>query len=250
MNSTSARSDTGPAIDDRTTKARIRDAAIVCFAEHGVSGTTARKVAGGAGVSPGSVIHHYGSMEGLRTACDQYVAAVIRHQKEDAMSAGVGFDVLAALRESSVGSLAGYLSRVLVDDSPIVERLVDELVHDAEKYTHQGVEAGLLQPTDDAKSRAAVLTLWSLGALVLHRHLKRILGVDLTDPGVGSSPAMAAYAGPTYEILGRGIFTDEFSAHLRDAVAAMANTEDHDRTPPLGPRDGEPPRAAKGRGKA
>jgi AcrR family transcriptional regulator len=238
----------GTAIDDRTTKARIRDAAIVVFAEHGVAGTTARRVAESAGVSPGSVIHHYGSMEGLRTACDQYVAAVIRHRKEEAMSAGVGLDVLAALRENGVGSLAGYLSRVLVDDSPIVERLVDELVHDAGDYTQQGIDAGLLQPTDDARSRAAVLTLWSLGALVLHRHVKRILGVDLTNPEVGSSSTMAAYAGPAYEVLGRGIFTDEFAAHLRDAVAEMANSQDQEQTTPLGRRSVAAPRAPKGRG--
>jgi hypothetical protein len=33
--------DQGGSIDDRTTRARIRDAAIECFAEYGVSATTA-----------------------------------------------------------------------------------------------------------------------------------------------------------------------------------------------------------------
>ena len=50
---------------DRTAKARIRDAAIECYAFHG-DDCTARMVAEKAGVSPGLVIHHFGSMEGLR----------------------------------------------------------------------------------------------------------------------------------------------------------------------------------------
>ena len=74
--------------DDRTAKARIRDAAIECFARDGIDGTTARKVATSAEVSPGLVIHHFGSMEGLRSACDRYVAATIRDYKRNAISAG------------------------------------------------------------------------------------------------------------------------------------------------------------------
>src|SRR5674476_1121889 len=61
--------------DDRSTKARIRDAAIDCVAEHGVAATPARRVAAAAGVSTGLVIHHFGPMEGLRSECDEYVAA-------------------------------------------------------------------------------------------------------------------------------------------------------------------------------
>ena len=85
-------------LDDRTAKARIRDAAIVCFAEHGIAATTARKVATAAGVSPGLVMHHFGSMEGLRAACDRHVTAMIRDLKGEAMGAGAGFDPVAALR--------------------------------------------------------------------------------------------------------------------------------------------------------
>ena len=225
MSSRTFISDDGTLLDDRTTKARIRDAAIGCFAEHGVNGTTARKVASAAGVSPGLVMHHFGSMDGLRAACDGYIAAVIRQQKQEAISAGAGLDVLAALRDSDVGSLGGYLARVLVDDSPEVAKLVDDLVADAEVYLQQGVEAGTLEPTEDTRGRAAVLVIWSLGALVLHQHLERILGVDLTDPEVGASPAIASYVGPVYEILGEGIFTESFAAHLREAFTGIDRGE-------------------------
>jgi AcrR family transcriptional regulator len=233
--------------DDRTTKARIRDAAIDCFAEYGVAGTTARKVASAAGVSPGLVIHHFGSMEGLRSACDEHVAAIIRTQKQEVMSAGPGFDVLAALRETGIGSLAGYLARVLVDDSPPVAKLVDDLVDDAEGYLQQGVESGMLRPTANPRGRAAVLAVWSLGALVLHSHLERILGVDLTDPAVGSGPAIASYVGPAYEILSDGIFTESFGAHLRAAFPGSAGGE-RQAGSPLSPLEPKGPSEAAGKG--
>ncbi len=206
-------------VDDRTTRAKIRDAAIACFAENGITGTTARKVAAAAGVSPGLVIHHFGTMDGLRSACDEHVALTIRNFKYEAMDEGPNLDVLAALRGATQAPLVGYLAAVLGDDSPIVNKLVDDLVSDAEGYIEHGVDTGMVRPSPNPGGRAAVLTLWSLGALVMHRHLKRILGVDLTDPDIGADPAMAAYAIPVYEILGQGVLTEAIATHLQSAFA-------------------------------
>ena len=215
-------------IDDRSTKARIRDAAIECFADNGIAETTARKVAAAAGVSPGLVMHHFGSMEGLRTACDEYVAETIRRYKHTAMSAGTDLDLLGALRAADVAPLAGYLARVLVDDSSTVAKLVDDLVTDAEDYLGRGVESAMLRPSIDPRGRAVVLTLWNLGALVLHRHLHRLLGVDLTDRNAVADPGFAAYARPVWELYGEGIFTDALAAQTRDALAAMDAEYRHD----------------------
>lgn len=234
MSSTPSGSGRGVSVDDRTARARIRDAAVGCFAEHGIAGTTARKVAAAAGVSPGLVMHHFGSMEGLRRACDEYVTDTIRREKQRALATGPGLDVLAALRDSDAVSLMGYLARVLADDSPAVAQLVDDLVADAVDYLRQGEETGMLRPGPDRRGRAAVLTLWSLGALVLHRHLKRILGVDLVNPEAATGPAIASYLGPSYEILGEGIFTEAVAAQLSAAVAEIEG--DDLRVGPATPR--------------
>jgi AcrR family transcriptional regulator len=218
--------------DDRTARARIRDAAIECFAENGIDGTTARRIATGAGVSPGLVIHHFGSMDGLRSECDRYVAATIREYKREAISAGPNIDVLAALRGANAGPVMAYLAAVLVDDSPIVADLVDELVADAAGYLEYGVETGMVKPSANPRGRAAVLFLWSLGALVLHRHVRRILGVDLTNPDIGADPAIAAYAGPAYEIMGGGVLNEAFAAQLQDVFAEMAETQDPEEKKP------------------
>jgi AcrR family transcriptional regulator len=216
--------DTIETVDDRTTRARIRDAAIATFAEEGVAGTTARRVAEAAGVSPGLVMHHFESMDGLRTACDEHVVATIREIKQGAIAEGPNLDLLAVLRESDVGPLVGYLARVLVQDSPAVERLVDELVADAEGYIADGVAQGMVRPSENPQARAAVLVLWGLGILVLHRHVERILGVDLTTAS-GADPALAVYYAPVYEIFGGGFFTEAFAATAREAVAGLAGNE-------------------------
>ena len=59
-----------------TADARIRDAAIEQFGQHGFD-VGLRAIAKAAGVSAALVIHHFGSKEGLRTACDDYIAEEI-----------------------------------------------------------------------------------------------------------------------------------------------------------------------------
>ena len=194
-------------VDDRTAKARIRDAAIGVFAEHGMAATTARKVASAAGVSPGLVMHHFGSMDGLRVACDDHVAGVIRDLKGGAMAAGAAFDPLAALRSQQSGPpFAKYLARTLVDGSRHVAELVDELVADAVAYIETGVETGMLSPSRYPRQRAAILTIWTLGGLVLHEHLDRLIGIDITEP-LDHPRAAASYVAPVLEILG-GFLTE------------------------------------------
>lgn len=206
--------------DDRSTKARIRDAAIAVVAEVGLSNTTVRKVATHAGVSPGSVIHHFGSMDDLRRACDRHVAAFIREQKSAALTAGASVDMMAILQQvsgQSVVDLAGYLARVLTDDSPAVAELVDELVDDAETYLAEGVVAGTIQPSEHARERAVIVSMWSLGLLVLHGHVTRLLGVDPTGPNFATDPeAVDRYLRPSMAIFTSGLFTDVFA----DAVLA------------------------------
>jgi AcrR family transcriptional regulator len=204
---------------DQTARARIRDAAIACFADAGVAATSVRTIATAAEVSPPLVMHHFGSKDGLRVACDQHVAALVRAQKLEAAGAGVDLDPIGALRRYADGPpLLRYLARTLVDGSPHVADLVDEMVADATEYTEVGVATGQLRPTDDHRGRAAVLTLWSLGALVLHEHAERLLGADLT----GDPEASLGYFLPALDILGRGVITEAVHERAVEAVARAA----------------------------
>ena len=205
--------------DDRTTRARIRDATIALVAHQGTDALTARRVADAADVSPGSIIHHFGSMGGLRAACDKHVAAVIREQKTDGLHPGATLDLLAVLRSTDLTDLAGYLAAVLTEQSPDVDRFVDELVHDAVGYLEQGVATGTVKPTSNPDDRAALLVLWSLGGLVLHRHMRRLLGVDLTDPAAQQPADLARYARAALDAVGTGVLDDALTERLSASLS-------------------------------
>ena len=239
MRSDSATAGAARRSDDRTARARIRDAAITLVAERGTPALSARAVATAAGVSAGLVIHHFGSMDALRTACDEHVVAVIREHKQAALGGQAQADVMAVLREEGMASFAGYLAAVLTDDSPAVAHLVDEMVADAEGYLERGVGAGLLRPSADPHGRAVVLTLWSLGGLVMNPHLHRLLGVDLTAPDLGHQDAAAAYLGPVQELYAHGLYTSAFATQTADAGRPGTTPHRARATTPPPPLEGE-----------
>ena len=201
---------------DRTTRARIRDAALARFANDGIAATNLKVIAADVGVSAPLIIHHFGSKDGLRTACDEYVAAAVRENKRAAIAAGLKADPLDAMRRSAQGPpLLKYLSRTLADGSPHVAALVDELVADAEEYMAEGVANGLMTPTEFPRARAVVLVMWNLGALVLHEHVDRLLDVDLTS----SDPdRLMAWLVPAFEILAKGSTDPAVYEHFRAGI--------------------------------
>ena len=211
--------------DDRSTIARIRDAAISEFAANGVDGTSIRTIAAAAGVSPGLIIHHFGSKDELRVACDEYVAGIIRDVKGGAMASGGAFDVTAAFRTVGEIPAAKYLARTLVDGSPHVAELVDEIVADAVGYVATGVDTGMIRPSDHERERAAILTVWGLGALVLHEHLERLIGVDITTDFSRDPKAVSAYMAPILELYSNGFLTEKTVQLMREAFVAPTETE-------------------------
>lgn len=200
--------------DDRTARARIRDAAIAAFAD-GAAATSVKAIAAEADVSPALVFHHFGSKEGLRAACDAHVLAVLEDQKLRAMRAGPQLDVFATLRQEAVGPLLlGYLARMLTDGSPQAAGLIDGLVEVAVMALEEGVRSGMLEPVDEPRDLGAVLVLWSLGLLVLHEHAERLLGLDIAGP----AEQRGRYMATAMEAL-RGLFTEQAYEHARRGLA-------------------------------
>ena len=214
-------------LDDRTTRARIRDIALTEFAEHGIKGTSMRSIAAAAGVSPSHVIHYFGSKEGLRIACDDLVAAKLREQQAEVAGAGIELDPLGALRRSRQGlPILAYLARSLVEASPSSDALVDTLVADSERDIAALVANGLVTQSADPRTRAVLLTFWSLGSLALHAQLERLLGVRMTEPE--ESPAlMSAYAAATLELLGPGLLTPAMAERLQQIFSPAPAEEEH-----------------------
>ncbi|GAA5039629.1 AcrR family transcriptional regulator [Thermocatellispora tengchongensis] len=220
---------------DRTARARIRDAAIERFAAHGVAATNLKDIAADAGVSTPLVIHHFGSKEGLRAACDEYVASVIKEQKSTSMAATTGksLDPFQAVREAYEGTpIMRYLAKTIVDGSAHVDELVDEMIENSLLYMDEGVKSGLLTPTENPRERAVVLFLWQMGALVLHEQVERLLGIDLIDDTAGSA---IKWARINADILAKGVINEQLYEKWRDAMVAAEQQSDN------------PPKQAKAR---
>ncbi len=97
--------------DDLTAVARIRDAAIEQVGQHGFS-VGVRAIAEAAGVSAALVIHHFGSKDGLRKACDDYIAEEIRSQKSQSIQSADAATWLAQMAEiESYAPMMAYLVR-------------------------------------------------------------------------------------------------------------------------------------------
>jgi AcrR family transcriptional regulator len=166
-----------PAYEDLTARARIRDAALLQFAELGVKGATIRGIAEAAGVSPGLVQHHFGSKEALREACDTYAMEVVRRTTQTPTSEFSDPGFLSVTMRVTM-PVRRYMARAMVDGSPAASALFDEMVDYTEQYLRNPA-SGLAAPrTSDLRAYAVTMVALSLGPLVLHEHLSRVLGVD------------------------------------------------------------------------
>lgn len=191
-------------VDDVTARARIRDAAIELFGRDGFERTTMRAIARASGVSPALVVHHFGSKEQLREACEQHLLALVREGKSQALSgqAPPSLESYLATVEGS-GSLLRYLARTLQEGGPAASRIFGGLVDDTVDYLAASEAAGVVRPTQDPRARATALVSWGLSHLLLDRLIAQTLGDEHDE-----AAALARVAGPVLEIYTDGLFTD------------------------------------------
>ncbi|TDD79241.1 TetR/AcrR family transcriptional regulator [Actinomadura rubrisoli] len=216
-----------PASEDLTARARIRDAALLRFAEHGMRGATYRGIAEAAGVSVGLVQHHFGSKEALRAACDAYVLDVVRRvsvQSTSGESRDPGF-LSAAMRADL--PVRRYLARALVDGSPAAAQLFDDLVEMTERYLADPPPGVSPPTTRDLHAYAAATAAMSAGVVVLHEHLSRALGTDTLS--MEGSPRLRRAILEVFDdrLLSREI-VERGHAVLDQYEAAAAAEGDHD----------------------
>ncbi len=154
--------------DDRTTLTRIRDAAIEQFGQRGF-GVGVRAIAESAGVSAALVIHHFGSKDGLRLACDEHVAEVIRTDKSASIQSNDPATWLTQMAEiESYAPLMAYLVRSLQSGSDLAKEFWRRMIDDVEQYLDDGVRAGTVKPSRDPKARAHFLAMAGGGGFLLY----------------------------------------------------------------------------------
>ena len=198
--------------EDRTARAIIRDEALRLFAARGPDGVTVRQIAVAAGVSPGLVLHHFGSKEGLRQAVDEHVLGLF-DQMLGEMTGERAVDLYDPAASGSVAEavvkhlpadspLPGYLRRLLLADGEAGRELFRRLFRLSAATLDALAAAGMAAPGADPPVRAAFLLVNDLALLLLRDYLAEVLG---TDPLSG--PGMARWAGEVLTIYGAGLLT-------------------------------------------
>lgn len=162
------------------------------FGADGVAGTSVRAVAADAGVSAALVLHHFGSKDGLRQACDDHVLSGVDSEAD-----------LAAVLEAAT-PVRRYLARSLLDGTDGASALFDSIVARTESWLAEGEAEGWVRPCSDARARAVTYVSWLLAPLVLGRQVGRLLGGDPAETDVAVRSAVAGL-----EMLTRGLFADD-----------------------------------------
>lgn len=191
---------------DLRARAVIRDEALRLFASRGADAVSVRQIAEAAGVSPGLVIHHFGSKAALREAVDAHVVGIF-----DALLSDVGGSELsqslveAVLRRLPADSpVPSYLRRLLLSGSPAAALLFRRLYTVSRAWIDRAADLGLLMRGGDADVRTAFLLVNDLAVLLLREHLTDVLGVDPLSP-----EGLTRWAGEILAIYRTGIFAPE-----------------------------------------
>jgi AcrR family transcriptional regulator len=192
--------------EDLTARARIRDAAVECFGQYGFD-VTVRAIAERAGVSPGLVLHHFGSKAGLREACDEHVRRSIREAKTEAITSHEQQTILHQLAEvEEYSGLFGYVLRTMQAGGPMAAALFEHMVEDIEEYLAKGEEAGTIRPSRDPRARARWLAANSMGTITMLLALHGS-GPD-TDFGALLKRASEELVLPALEVYTEGLLTE------------------------------------------
>lgn len=214
---------------DLTPQARIRAAAIELFGSAGFDRTTVRAIATNAGVSPALIIHHFGSKEGLREACDEWVMSALSAEKTLVMAGGSLPELQAYLADHpEMAPVADYLATSLRAGGPLAERVFDRLCAMTAEVMEAGYAAGTMRRPPDPEAAVPMLVAYSAGVGLLGQHVARHLGgANLMDPQVYSRYGLASL-----DLFTHGMFTDD---HLLRGALGDHDEASHaiDRTAPI-----------------
>ncbi|MEV8632623.1 helix-turn-helix domain-containing protein [Streptosporangium sp. NPDC051023] len=196
--------------DDLTAKAVIRDRALELFAALGPDSVTVRQISTAAGVSPGLVIHHFGSKERLRAAVDAYVASIfdglfsrVADGELDPVDGASFAEVF--LRELPPDSpVSRYLRRLLLSGDPAGTEVFRRWFAASQATADALIARGVLVPGDDPPVRTAFLMVNDLMLLLLRDQLTDVLGVDPLGP-----EGAARWADEVLAIYRNGLFARE-----------------------------------------
>jgi AcrR family transcriptional regulator len=213
---------------DLTARARIREAAITCFATEGF-GASFTTIAQGAGVSPGLITHHFGSKASLRAECDTEVLRRYQAMKTDGLA-----DASASL----LGNLASphfpapllvYMLRAINAGGRSAQEFLEHLIDTVREIMKASVESGVVRPSRDEEARLRYLTYQQMGAVLIE-----FLTMPDATPEEFVAKVLTGQRNqilPTLEIYTEGLLTtrqmlDDYLDYVGDPPAEHAHADD------------------------
>jgi len=165
------------------------------------------------------VIHHFGSKEGLRKACDDFVAESIRASKSETIQSSDPASWLAQLAAiESFAPLMAYLVRSMQSGGDLAKALWRNMIDNTEQYLDEGVRAGTIKPSRNPKARARFLAMSNGGGFLLY--------LQMHDNPADMRAVLHDYAQdsvlPAMELYTEGLMTD---STMFDALTAAAKEE-------------------------
>ncbi|MDR2931199.1 MAG: TetR family transcriptional regulator [Propionibacteriaceae bacterium] len=150
---------------DLTARARIRDAALYCFARDGFR-VPLRTIAEEAGVSVPLITHHYGTKDHLHHVCDERVLERFLDMKILAIHEPDSIkDTLADTSAASV--LTVYMVRSFLDATSSAQAFFSQFVDHLRTIVAAARGAGMITESGDEEERLHLLASQAIGSLMV-----------------------------------------------------------------------------------
>lgn len=190
--------------EDLTARARIRDAAIECFATEGFDASF-RTIAAAAGVSPGLITHHFGPKTALRAECDAEALRRYHALKLEALADPSGYLVDHLAKPGPSAVVVVYMLRAIHDGGESARRFIESLMDHVRDIMAQGAAAGLIRPSRDEEARLRYLTYQTMGATLMKFLVEQPATPDDFMASLGKD---REYILPVLEVYTEGLFVD------------------------------------------
>jgi AcrR family transcriptional regulator len=158
----------------------------------------------------------FGSIDGLRAACDDYLQSTVRNAKTEALTnpdPRSWFSQVADIE--SFAPMMSYLVRTLQADDESGRVLFQRMTDNAERYLEDAVRAGTIKESRDPKARARFLAMCGGGGFLLYLHMHD----DPHDMGAVLRDYAREMIMPALEVYTHGLMADDT---MYDAFVAGA----------------------------
>ena len=175
------------------------------FARDGFQKANLRAIAASAGVSEALIFHHFGSKNGLRATCDDYVLNFLIERARAAGSQSGLVDLLGVyLSDPEEYQLrVRYMARTIQQDTPAANTSSTRWWRNPKRSSGQAPLDGTMRPSSDPRALAVLNLVLTLGLLTMSPPLARTLGHEHFGPDV-----LRRMTIPAVELYTHGLYTD------------------------------------------